>query len=1011
MSRFFPRTLSVIAILTLALPGWAFDREADSTQLVALYNSTGGPTWSTTWNLNDPMSTWHGVSLDSVGEVAALSLINNNLEGPLPDLLLPKLQLLALKGNKLRDTLPRLRALREIRFLDLSDNEMDGQLFDFDFPMIETLNLSNNKIEKGIPDFSKMPRLESLVLSGNRLDGGLPNFSGLPTLFNLRIANNLLDGPIPDFNQMPELLVLDLHSNRFVGTPPAFGWATSLFFLDLSDNNLTGFVPSFSRLSLLETLRLDNNRLSGTVSNFSALDKLMELDISHNLLEGRLPNVISNTNLTDYKVNGNNFSGVMPSFVGLNDLQRIDISNNALSDTLPDFSYLPSLMEFRADSNDFIHSNFDVSIAPVLRVFEGQYNKFSFSDLFDINGTALTRFIYAPQKPLPMPDTVFAVVGEDVVFDLIEDANVPNNTFSWYFEDEFLIATAINQLQLTNINALDQGTYHVIVKNNTLPALSLFSEDILLLIGCPSTEIFVTDSICSGDTLIVNDKPYFETGTYRDTLEIADPAICDTVFIIDLTVHAIFDTIITDTICESDQVVFGGIVIEESGFYTDTLISAEGCDSIVSLDLVVRPSFERVVSMNICAGDTLFIGDNKHTESGVYHDTLLTRHGCDSIIITDLLVQDTFLSVLDTTICYGSSVTFRGSTYASAGTYFDRLTKSNGCDSTYVLVLTVPESNVYPQSHDICQGDSIVVGTSVYKEGGRYIDSLITELGCDSIVELTLNVVDMFEEERDLMICDGDTLFFGGDTITSAGVFIDSLVARGGCDSIIKVRLNTVDFVPLSIDTTLCSGDTLVLGSSRYTNTGVYRDTLPGLSCDTVVAANVEFSDPVDLESVRILLGQDNIGSISPVISGGNGELSYHWNTGATERVLDSVRIGTYQLRVEDETGCTTSFDFLLDQTTAAYHPEITKRFKLNVFPNPATPAIGEVTVEIEGASSGSHILEVYDIHARLITRRELVLNGDLFRTVISKPSIPGFYFVKLQSGSGQVATTKLVLR
>src|SRR4051812_46640296 len=57
---------------------------ADSTALVALYNSTDGDNWNdnTNW-LSGPVNTWYGVTVNS-NRVTSLDLSDNNLIGTIP---------------------------------------------------------------------------------------------------------------------------------------------------------------------------------------------------------------------------------------------------------------------------------------------------------------------------------------------------------------------------------------------------------------------------------------------------------------------------------------------------------------------------------------------------------------------------------------------------------------------------------------------------------------------------------------------------------------------------------------------------------------------------------------------------------------------------------------------------------------------------------------------------------------------------------------------------------------
>ncbi|HKJ27909.1 MAG TPA: hypothetical protein VJ965_09745 [Anaerolineales bacterium] len=85
--------------------------------LVALYNATGGSSWSnaTGWLQSSDVCTWHGVGC-SDGHVIALDLFNNNLSGSLPIEIggFPYLRTLTLNDNPLSGPIPVT-----ITFLDL----------------------------------------------------------------------------------------------------------------------------------------------------------------------------------------------------------------------------------------------------------------------------------------------------------------------------------------------------------------------------------------------------------------------------------------------------------------------------------------------------------------------------------------------------------------------------------------------------------------------------------------------------------------------------------------------------------------------------------------------------------------------------------------------------------------------------------------------------------------------------------------------------------------------------
>ena len=79
-----------LAVEAVAQDGVATDRAA----LVALYDATGGETWtnSTNWKTDAPLGEWYGVRTGGGGRVTRLYLGWNELTGPIPEVLGEPLQ-------------------------------------------------------------------------------------------------------------------------------------------------------------------------------------------------------------------------------------------------------------------------------------------------------------------------------------------------------------------------------------------------------------------------------------------------------------------------------------------------------------------------------------------------------------------------------------------------------------------------------------------------------------------------------------------------------------------------------------------------------------------------------------------------------------------------------------------------------------------------------------------------------------------------------------------------------
>ena len=55
----------------------------EKSALIALYNATNGSEWNSTWDLNAPIDTWYGVTVEK-DKIVEINLQFNNLQGTLP---------------------------------------------------------------------------------------------------------------------------------------------------------------------------------------------------------------------------------------------------------------------------------------------------------------------------------------------------------------------------------------------------------------------------------------------------------------------------------------------------------------------------------------------------------------------------------------------------------------------------------------------------------------------------------------------------------------------------------------------------------------------------------------------------------------------------------------------------------------------------------------------------------------------------------------------------------------
>jgi hypothetical protein len=94
------------------------------------------------------------------------------------------------------------------------------------------------------------------------------------------------------------------------------------------------------------------------------------------------------------------------------------------------------------------------------------------------------------------------------------------------------------------------------------------------------------------------------------------------------------------------------------------------------------------------------------------------------------------------------------------------------------------------QSIAICDKDSFLLNGRFIKTAGLYIDTLTARLGCDSVIKTTLIVNPLKVTNLKISICPTDSLLFGGKFLKVAGNYINKLKSSKNCDSTVNLALS-----------------------------------------------------------------------------------------------------------------------------------------------------------------------------------------------------------------------------
>jgi hypothetical protein len=317
----------------------------------------------------------------------------------------------------------------------------------------------------------------------------------------------------------------------------------------------------------------------------------------------------------------------------------------------------------------------------------------------------------------------------------------------------------------------------------------------------------------------------------------------------------------TETICQGGSVVIHGISETVAGVYSQTFMSATGCDSVSNVTLVVNPlpAVSAGSDIAVCTGT----------------QTTLTGSGAVNYSWNNSIINNTPF-----TQAIGSV------TYTLTGT------DANGCVNTdQVVVLVNPLPSISAGTDQvICIGQSVTLAGS---GGSTYLWNNSVSDGVSFNPTLT-------------------------NTYTVIGTDVNGCVSS---DQVL-VTVNTLPTVNAGVDQAICLGETITLsgsGASTYTwdNAVVNNVSFSPASTTTYTVTGTDVNGCINTDQVQLTVntlpvvsaGPDQAVCInSPVTVTGSGASIYTWNNNALDGVSFIISTTTdYTVTGTDVNGCTST--------------------------------------------------------------------------------------------------------
>ncbi len=226
-----------------------------------------------------------------------------------------------------------------------------------------------------------------------------------------------------------------------------------------------------------------------------------------------------------------------------------------------------------------------------------------------------------------------------------------------------------------------------------------------------------------------------------DIDDIVDQIVCDT-----YTLPIITGTNLTggqnfySATNGSGSIVSSPITLTQTIYIYDKTGTTPSCYDEESFLVTVNHSSSTNVSILICNGDSVFVGGSWQTSSGTYYDNLLSVAGCDSLIITSLIIDNAVdvsitpigplceneASITNSSLVNGGVWSGVGIVNSSTGLFNPDIagpgiheiiyTLNGAClsaDTTYIHVDSIPTAGVSGDNTIMFGGNTILIGSGI----------------------------------------------------------------------------------------------------------------------------------------------------------------------------------------------------------------------------------------------------------------------------------------------------------
>ncbi len=399
---------------------------------------------------------------------------------------------------------------------------------------------------------------------------------------------------------------------------------------------------------------------------------------------------------------------------------------------------------------------------------------------------------------------------------------------------------------------------------------------------------------------------------------------------------------------------------------------------------------QRAGGVGLDAGRSIALDDSGHVYlTGFFGDTVDFDPGADTANLMSVGFSDIFIGKYSNN-CAGFDAGIVKTDATCSGV-------SDGMASSTPVNGTMPYTYLWSNTETTDSIDSLLAGT--------YLVTVTSSINCFVIDTVVISNLILIQSSVGAAICTGDSILLGGSYQTTAGSYMDSMVSVNGCDSLVVTTLSINPSYVTSDSTTICAGDSILLGGSYQTIAGNYTDSMSSMSgCDSVVTTTLTIDSPPSvsfsgLDSVYCstdaavtMIGSPAGGTFSG--TGGVADSSFYPVTG--------VNTYTITYTYTDANNCIGSFSQVVEVIICTGIENLGIEDVIDIYPNPSR---GVFTLSFSAEPKDAK-LTIYQFNGQVVY--EDVLNTKTVEIDLSNKA-PGLYLIEVEH-RGVITKKKIVI-